>query len=265
MHMECAGLEKVPRGKWYCPQHANQPKASKPRPSSAKSSGELDSSVAPSTSGKAPTAGPGAPSKTGANSKSGAGGKGKGRAQGQEDAAQGEGGKKSGGKAGKKRQAEAEPADLPPKPTGKAGSKAQGTDGSKAGKAQPEDALTAAPARKKSGSGDGASKASAENGGKQKSGRGKEDSKKQPRDAPIQKGSPSSQLLVVGGEAQGRWVGWGWAASCRQGGLRRVWGGKDAKASCLQVVSVCHATALSNLAVPVSICDNPMSMCGNAL
>ncbi|KAL3155881.1 hypothetical protein ABBQ32_012881 [Trebouxia sp. C0010 RCD-2024] len=194
MHMECAGLEKVPRGKWYCPQHANQPKASKPRPSSAKSSGELDSSVAPSTSGKAPTAGPGAPSKTGANSKSGAGGKGKGRAQGQEDAAQGEGGKKSGGKAGKKRQAEAEPADLPPKPTGKAGSKAQGTDGSKAGKAQPEDALTAAPARKKSGSGDGASKASAENGGKQKSGRGKEDSKKQPRDAPIQKGDAGATV-----------------------------------------------------------------------
>lgn len=239
MHMECAGLEKVPRGKWYCPQHANQPKASKPRPSSAKSSGELDSSLAPSTSGKAATAGPSAPSKTGANSKFGAGGKGKGRAQGQEDAAQEEGGKKSSGKAGKKRQAEAEPADLPPKPTGKAGSKAQGTGGSKAGKAQPDNAPTAAPARMKAGSGDVASKGSAEGGGKQKSGRGKEDSKKQPRDAPVQKGRPSCPAVSRGQGGSRQVTGWGSAAICKLGGLRWVWGGgEDAKAFCLQECQV---------------------------
>ena len=42
MHKECAGLDKVPRGKWFCPEHASlQPKA-RPRPASAMSSGSLD-------------------------------------------------------------------------------------------------------------------------------------------------------------------------------------------------------------------------------
>lgn len=43
MHTECAGLDKVPKGKWFCPEHASfQGKVSKPRPSSAKPSGSLD-------------------------------------------------------------------------------------------------------------------------------------------------------------------------------------------------------------------------------
>lgn len=187
MHKDCAGLEKVPRGKWYCPQHASQAKASKPRLSSAKTSGDLETSLPPSTSGKAPTAGPSAPSKAGPSLKSGGGGKGKGKAQSKDDSGQGDGSKKGGGKAGKKRQAEAEPADLAPKATGKAGSRAQAS-GSKAGKAQLNDAAAAPPARKKASSGDLAVKESADNVGKQKSGKGKEDAKKQQRHASLQRG-----------------------------------------------------------------------------
>lgn len=188
MHKDCAGLEKVPRGKWYCPRHASQAKASKPRPSSAKVSGDLDTNSAPSTSGRAPTAGPSAPSKAGASLKSGGGGKGKGKAQSEDDSGPGDGSKKGGGKGGKKRQAEAEPTDLAPKATGKAGSKAQATNSSKAGKAQLNDAASAPPARKKANSGDLAVKGSADNTGKQKSGKSKEDVKKQQRDAPVKKG-----------------------------------------------------------------------------
>ena len=189
MHKDCAGLEKVPRGKWYCPEHASQAKASKPRPSSAKVSGDLDTSSAPSTSGKAPTVGPSAPSK-----KPGGGGKGKGKAQSEDDSGQGDGSKKGGGKAGKKRQAEGEPADLAPKATGKAESKAQTLGSSKAGKTQSNDAASAHPARKKAGSGDLAVKGSADNAGKKKNGKGKEDSKKQQRDAPLQKGTRCCSL-----------------------------------------------------------------------
>ena len=153
MHTECAGLEKVPRGKWYCPHHVGQAKASKPRPSSAKPSGDLDSSLAPSTSGKGPAAGTSAPSRAGLNSKTGAGGKGKAKVQGEEETVDKEGSKKSGGKAGKKRP-EAEPATLPPKISAKSAGKAQGAGGSKAAKAHSDDVPAAAPARKKSGSGD---------------------------------------------------------------------------------------------------------------
>ena len=183
MHKDCAGLEKVPRGKWYCPQHASQAKATKTRPSSAKISGDLDTSSAPSNSGKALTAGPSAPSK-----KPGGGGKSKGKAQSEEDSGQGNGSKKGGGKAGKKRQAETEPADLAPKATGKAESKAQMTGSSKAGKAHLDDAPSAPPGRKKTGSGNSAVKGSADNAGKNKSGKGKEDAKKQQRDTSLQKG-----------------------------------------------------------------------------
>ena len=188
MHTECAGLEKVPRGKWYCPQHASQPKASKPRPSSAKNSGDLEGSLTPSTSGKASTAGVAAPSKTGFTLKSGTGGKAKGKAQSEDESGQGNSSKKGAGKAGKKR-SDPEPADLPPKAAGKAGSNGPASGSNKTGKAQLDDAPTAAPARKKSGSGDLAVKGSTETGGKQKSGKGKEDSKKQHRDIPVPKGS----------------------------------------------------------------------------
>ena len=189
MHIECAGLEKVPRGKWYCPHHIGQAKASKPRPSSAKTSGDLDSSLPPSTSGKAPAGGTSAPSKAGPSSKSGAGGKGKGKLQGEDDTVDREGSKKSSGKAGKKRP-EAEPATLPPKTSGtsgKPGAKAQGAGSSKAGKAHLDDAPAAAPARKKSDSGDFAAAAkSSKDNGKSTKAKSKESSRPQGEDLPTQ-------------------------------------------------------------------------------
>ncbi|DBA80639.1 TPA: hypothetical protein ACH3X1_007887 [Trebouxia sp. C0004] len=167
MHMECAGLDKVPRGKWYCPEHAaSLGKSSKAKPSSAKSSGNLDSTaLAPSNSGKTDAAGASAPSKAGSNIKAAAGGKagrahseddsadgqapkkggkaGKGKVPGEDAAAEGSVPKKGGGKAGKDRTA-AEQTDPLPKAPSKTTIKLKTGGSSKAGKAHPDAALAAA-------------------------------------------------------------------------------------------------------------------------
>ena len=132
MHMECAGLEKVPKGKWFCPHHASlQGKSSKPRPVSAKSSGSLDADY-------------GAKAKSKAGSKAGkaqpADAPGRSKSSDSDDADYGARPKsKSGSKAGKaaaltsKESSESADGDNTAKPKSKSGSKA--------GKAQPAAAL----------------------------------------------------------------------------------------------------------------------------
>lgn len=211
MHTECAGLDKVPRGKWYCPEHAaSQGKTSKPRPSSAKSSGNLDSTPSvPSNSGKAAASGASAPSKAGSSSKPGARGKvskgrahseddsaggdlpkkggktSKGKAQDQEEAPEGSLPKKSAGKAGKKH-TEAEQTDPAPKASSKSGAKLQVGEGSKANRAHSESVPTAAepPARKKCGGRDFGSTDKPANGtgSKSKGSKGKDITRKRSSD-----------------------------------------------------------------------------------
>ena len=221
MHMECAGLDKVPRGKWYCPEHAaNLGKSSKAKPSSAKSSGNLDSStLAPSNSGKTAEAGASAPSKAGSNSKAAAGGKagrahseddsadgqapkkggkaGKGKLLGEQDAAEGSVPKKGGGIAGKNRTA-AEQSDPMPKAPSKTTIKLKTGGSSKAGKARPDAASAAAAADTSAGKQTGGDiPASADrpangNAAKAKSNKGKEPARKRSADdKTLQKGTIS--------------------------------------------------------------------------
>lgn len=73
MHMHCAGLDDVPQGDWFCPQHARMAKA---RKASAKARG---GSGAPANTSTTPTPPPpsfnnGAPVTKGARSKKGANG-----------------------------------------------------------------------------------------------------------------------------------------------------------------------------------------------
>lgn len=215
MHMECAGLDKVPRGKWYCPEHAaSLGKSSKAKPSSAKSSGNLDNTLAPSNAGKAAAAGASAPSKAGSNSKAAAGGKagrahseddssdgqapkkggkaGKGKVLGEEDAAEGRVPKKGGGKAGKNRTA-AEQTDALPKAPSKTTIKLKTGGSSKAGKARP-DAASAAAADASGGKPTGGDvPASADrpaNGNGAKANKGKEPARKRSADdKTLQKGA----------------------------------------------------------------------------
>ena len=223
MHMECAGLDKVPRGKWYCPEHAaNLGKSSKAKPSSAKSSGNLDSStLAPSNSGKTAEAGASAPSKAGSNSRAAAGGKagrahseddsadgqapkkggkaGKGKLLGEQDAAEGSVPKKGGGKAGKNRTA-AEQSDPMPKAPSKTTIKLKTGGSSKAGKARP-DAASAAVADASAGKPSGGDiPASADrpangNAAKAKGNKGKEPTRKRSADdKTLQKGTISHYI-----------------------------------------------------------------------
>lgn len=100
MHMECAGLDRVPRGKWFCPEHAALAKPGKARPASAKSSPAEESSLEPNNSAQAPPAGGNAAAK--AASKNGAGGKtGKRKAEALDDEPEADAGKKGGGKSSK--------------------------------------------------------------------------------------------------------------------------------------------------------------------
>ena len=220
MHMECAGLDKVPRGKWYCPEHtASLGKSSKAKPSSAKSSGNLDNTLAPSNAGKAAAAGASAPSKAGSNSKAAAGGKagrahseddssdgqapkkggkaGKGKVLGEEDAAEGRVPKKGGGKAGKNRTA-AEQTDALPKAPSKTTIKLKTGGSSKAGKARP-DAASAAAADASGGKPTGGDvPASADrpaNGNGAKANKGKEPARKRSADdKTLQKGTISHYI-----------------------------------------------------------------------
>ncbi|DBA68705.1 TPA: hypothetical protein ACH3X2_013498 [Trebouxia sp. C0005] len=209
MHTECAGLDKVPRGKWYCPEHAaSLGKSSKAKPSSAKSSANLDSTaLAPSNSGKLAAAGASAPSKAGPDSKAAAGGKagrahseddsadgqapkkarkaGKGKVLGEEDTTEGSVPKKGGGKAGKNEVA-AEQTDPLPKAPSKTTIKLKTGGSSKASKARPDAASAAADASVGKPSG-GDVPASADrpangNGAKAKSNKGKETARKRSAD-----------------------------------------------------------------------------------
>lgn len=222
-------MDKVPRGKWYCPEHAaNLGKSSKAKPSSAKSSGNLDSTaLAPSNSGK--TASASAPSKAGSNPKAATGGK-AGRAHSEDDSADGQGPKK-GGKAGKGKVGEEDAAEgsVPKKGGGKAGKNrtaAEQTDplpqapskttiklktggSSKAGKACPDAASAAAVADTSAGKQTGGDiPASADrpangNAAKAKGNKGKEPTRKRSADdTTLQKGTISHYIECCSSENQ---------------------------------------------------------------